>query len=67
MVPFDVMADRNSMVYSSRGVTDLCKSFEMLVISLEFEGIFWNSPITDANSSGAELPNAINVAPATSD
>ena len=30
MVPFDVMAGRNSMVYNSRGVTDLCKSFEML-------------------------------------
>ena len=30
MVPFDVMAGRNSMVCNSRGVTDLCKSFEML-------------------------------------
>ena len=29
MVPFDVMTGRNSMVCHSRGVTDLCKSFEM--------------------------------------
>ena len=30
MVPFDVMAGRNSMVCNRRGVTDLCKSFEIL-------------------------------------
>ena len=30
MVPFDVMTGRNSMVCNSRGVADLCKSFEML-------------------------------------
>ena len=30
MVPFDVMTGRNSMVCNSRGVTDLCKRFEML-------------------------------------
>ena len=30
MVPFDVMTCRNSMVCNSRGVADLCKSFEML-------------------------------------
>ena len=30
MVPFDVMGGRNSMVCNSRGVTGLCKSFEML-------------------------------------
>ena len=30
MVPFHVMAGRNSMVCNSRGVTYLCKSFEML-------------------------------------
>ena len=30
MLPFDVMAGRNSMVCNSRGVTDLCKSYEML-------------------------------------
>ena len=30
MVPFDVMDGRNSMVCNSRGVTDLCKRFEML-------------------------------------
>ena len=30
MVPFDVMAGRNRMFCNSRGVTDLCKSFEML-------------------------------------
>ena len=30
MVPFDVMAGRNSVVCNSRGVADLCKSFEML-------------------------------------
>ena len=30
MVPFDVMTGRNSMVCNNRGMTDLCKSFEML-------------------------------------
>ena len=30
MVPFDVMTGRNCMVCNSRGVADLCKSFEML-------------------------------------
>ena len=30
MVPFDIMIGGNSMVCNSRGVTDLCKSFEML-------------------------------------
>ena len=34
MVPFDVMTGRNSMVCNSRGVTYLCKSFEMLGLPL---------------------------------
>jgi len=29
MVPFDVVTDRDDMVYNNGGVTILCKSFEM--------------------------------------
>ena len=58
--------DYNNVKLDNSWVWILGGNFTAVIPILNLNVTLRYSPITDANSSGAELPKAMNVAPATS-